>query len=46
MYGSWINYSEVFENVTENKLIYTNIFSEYTNLIGTNFTQHLVMKWH
>lgn len=30
--------AEVFENVTENKLIYTSIFSEYTNLIGTNPT--------
>lgn len=28
--------TEVFENVTENKLIYTSIFSEYTNLIGTD----------
>lgn len=28
--------TEVFENVTENKLIYTSIFNEYTNLIGTD----------
>lgn len=27
---------EVFDNVTENKLIYTTIFQQYTTLIGTH----------
>ncbi|GAB9470525.1 hypothetical protein Gpo141_00007769 [Globisporangium polare] len=35
---------EVFENVTENKLIYTSIFSEYTNLIESFLEQRLMEK--
>uniref|UniRef100_K3X855 ADP-ribosylation factor-like protein 2-binding protein n=1 Tax=Globisporangium ultimum (strain ATCC 200006 / CBS 805.95 / DAOM BR144) TaxID=431595 RepID=K3X855_GLOUD len=35
---------EVFENVTENKLIYTSIFNEYANLIESFLEQRLLEK--
>jgi hypothetical protein len=33
--------TEVFENMSENKLIYTDLFKQYTNLIGTELNGSL-----